>query len=218
MYHKRKTFVLDHVKDHAAIYSFMIILFLTGVIFGAIIVNSMTFVQKQDLFFYLERFFGQISDGQTIENSTIFKESFFYHVKYLLLLFVLGLSVIGLPIVWILLFSKGLVIGFSVGFIVNQLASQDLFLQGLFLSSLSIAPQNLVIIPIYLVAGSLSMIFSLTLLRKLFSRTVSFPILQPLGKYAMVFTVLIGLSFIPALLEAFVANEAMESMIRSYYE
>ncbi len=36
---------------------FMIILFLTGITFGAFIVNSMHFVQKQDLFFYLERFF-----------------------------------------------------------------------------------------------------------------------------------------------------------------
>lgn len=81
------------------------------------------------------------------------------------MLFVLGLSVIGLPAVWILLFLKGMVVGFSVGFIVNQLE-----MKGLFLAALSIAPQNLLVIPIYIVAGSLSMIFSLTLLGKLFSR------------------------------------------------
>lgn len=38
----------NHVKTHATIYLFMIILFLTGIVFGAIIVNSMNFVQKQD--------------------------------------------------------------------------------------------------------------------------------------------------------------------------
>src|SRR5699024_765910 len=103
-----------------------------------------------------------------------FNSSLFYHMKYLLLLFILGLSVIGLPVVWILLFFKGLVVGFSVGFIVSQLG-----IKGLLLAALSIAPQNLIIIPIYIVAGSLAMIFSLTLLSKLFSRRMAQPILQP---------------------------------------
>src|SRR5699024_8498840 len=161
---------------------------------------------------YLERFFGQVSDNQHIENKEILKDSFFYHAKYLLLLFILGLSVIGLPVVWILLFLKGLVVGFSVGFIVNQLG-----LKGLLLASLSIAPQNFLIIPIYIIAGSLSMIFSLTLIRKLFSRKYSRPVLQPFGQYIMVFSLLLVFSFLAAILEAYVANEAMASLIKSLY-
>lgn len=165
-----KGLVMNHLKKHVTIYIFMAILFLTGVIFGAIIVNSMNFIQKQDLFFYLERFFGQVENKQKIEHVDILKSSFFYHAKYLLLLFILGLSVIGLPIIWILLFLKGLVVGFSVGFIVNQLG-----FKGLLLASFSIAPQNILIIPVYIIAGSLSMIFSLTLLEKLFSNKISQP-------------------------------------------
>src|SRR5699024_2644149 len=106
MYTKRIQ-IENHIREHATIYVFMIILFLTGVIFGAIIVNSMSFVQKQDLFFYLERFFDQMMNDQKIDNSSILTSSFFYHIRYLLLLFILGLSVIGLPLVWILLFLKG---------------------------------------------------------------------------------------------------------------
>src|SRR5699024_931374 len=208
----KKLPITGHVKNYATIYIFMVILFLTGVIFGAIIVNSMSFVQKQDLFFYLERFFGQLIDAGYIENSEILKSSFLYHMKYLLLLFVLGLSVIGLPVVWILLFLIGLVVGFSVGFIVNQLG-----LKGLLLASLSIDPQNFLIIPIYIIAGSLSMIFSLTLIRKLFSRKYSRPVLQPFGQYIMVFSLLLVFSFLAAILEAYVANEAMASLIKSLY-
>lgn len=194
------------------IYVFMIILFLTGIIFGAVIVNSMNFVQKQDLFFYLEQFFGKIDNEQKISNGEILKSSFFYHAKYLLLLFFLGLSVIGLPIIWILLFLKGVVIGFSVGFIVNQLG-----LKGLLLASVSIAPQNFIIIPVYIVAGSLSMIFSLILLGKLFTQRVSQPVLQPLGRYMTMFFILLTISFLAAAIEAFVANEAMQSLIKSFY-
>lgn len=210
---QNKTLLVDHVKKYATIYLFMLVLFLTGVIFGAVIVNSMNFVQKQDLFFYLERFFEKIAGSQEIDNGEILKNSFFYHAKYLLLLFILGLSVIGLPIIWVLLFLKGLVVGFSVGFIVNQLG-----LKGLFLASLSIAPQNVIVIPIYLIAGSLSMIFSLTLLNKLFSRRLSRPILQPLSRYAIVFTLLLAGALLAALMEAYVSNEAMESLIGRFYK
>lgn len=210
--YKNRFLILEHVKNHATIYLFMIILFLTGIIFGAVIVNSMDFIQKQDLFFYLERFFKQITEGVTINNIEIFWESFSYHAKYLLLLFILGLSVIGLPIVWVLLFIKGLVVGFSVGFIVNQLGWK-----GLLLASLSIAPQNIIIIPVYIIAGSLSMIFSLTLLAKLFSRRNNQQILQPLARYSTIFVILLAVSLLAALMEGFVANKAMEELIKSFY-
>lgn len=209
MYHIKSQFI-NHLKEFTTVYIFMVILFLTGIIFGSIIVNSMNFVQKQDLYFYLERYFGQVAEGDNIESITILMRSFFYHSKYLLLLFVLGLSVIGLPVVWVLLFLKGLVVGFSVGFIVNQLG-----LKGLLLAAISIAPQNLLIIPVYIIAGSLSMVFSLILLRKLFTYKISQPILQPFGRYLVFFLFLLAVSFVAAILEAFVANEAMQTFIKS---
>lgn len=158
MYYRTKKTIIDHLREQATIYIFMIVLFLTGIIFGAVIVNSMNFIQKQELFFYVERFFQQMLEGQETQNQALFKESFFYHMKYLFLMFILGLSVIGLPLVWVLVYLKGLVVGFSVGFLVNQLG-----FDGLILASLAIAPQNIIAIPIYLIAGTLSMLFSLSI-------------------------------------------------------
>lgn len=207
--HSKRDLMLSHIREFSTIYLFMTMLFLTGIIFGAIMVNSMSFIQKQDLFFFLERYFGQIKTDQTLSHLDILKSSFLYHTRYLLFLFILGLSILGLPIVWIILFLKGLVVGFSVGFIVNQLG-----FNGLILAALSIAPQNIFIIPIYIIAGSLSMIFSLTLLGKLFSRRPSQPIFQPFGRYMMVFTILWACSFLAAFIEAFVANEVMQAFIK----
>ncbi|MFC2948249.1 stage II sporulation protein M [Virgibacillus sediminis] len=211
--YKNRMLTINHFKEHATIYLFMTILFLTGIIFGAILVNSMSFVQKQDLFFYMERFFGQIIDGQQMANTEILRNSLSYHLKYLLLLFLLGLSVIGLPAVWVLLFAKGMMVGFSVGFIVNQLGTE-----GMLLASLAIAPQNILIIPVYIAAGSVSMIFSLTLLGKLFTRKISQPVFQPFGRYMFFFLCLLGVAFLAAVLEAYVANEAMEAWIKSLYQ
>src|SRR5690625_444944 len=207
-----KNIFINHLREHITIYTFMVILFITGIIFGAIIVNSMNFIQKQDLFFHLEQFFGQIATQKIMTHSDIFKQCFFYHLKYLLFLFILGISIIGLPLIWILLFLKGLVIGFTVGFIVNQLG-----MNGLLLAILSVAPQNLLIVPIYIGASSLAMIFSLILLEKLFAKRISQSIMHPLGKYLSSYAMLIIVTVIAALLEAFVAHEAMQSFIRTIY-
>lgn len=208
----KKNLLINHVKDNMTIYIFMVTLFLTGVIFGAITVNSMNFIQKQDLFFHLDRYFNQINGEETIASTDILKRSFFFHLKYLFLLFILGLTIIGLPIVWILVFVKGLVIGFSVGFIVNQLGGK-----GLLLASVAIAPQNIIIIPIYIVAGSLSMIFSLALLNKLFGRPISHSLGRPFFQYTAVFLLLIIIAFGGSVIETFLSNEAFKSILKTSY-
>lgn len=208
----QKNAVIEHVKENMTVYIFMITLFLTGIIFGAITVNSMSFVQKQDLFFHLDRYFVQLNGEEEIASKDILKRSFFFHVKYLFLLFILGLTIIGIPVVWILIFMKGLVIGFSVGFIVNQLGGK-----GLLIATLAIAPQNIIIIPVYIFAGSLSMIFSLSLLYKLFGRSLSYSIGRPFLQYSFYFAILLILAFGSSLIETFVANEAFKVVIKSTY-
>src|SRR5690606_186698 len=155
------------ISEYSSIYLFMFILFLVGIVFGAVVVNSMSFIQKQDLLFYLQQFFGHVQEGTLIRGFDLFQSSLFYHIKYISFIFILGLSIIGIPIIWIFIFMKGVVIGFSVGFLVNQIEWQ-----GFFVAITSIAPQNLFIIPAYIIAGSFAMIFSLHLIRKLFSSRI----------------------------------------------
>jgi len=205
-----QTNLQHHVKEHIHVYVFMTILLLTGVIFGAIIVNSMSFVQKEDLYFQLDRYFHMANTENPIAYTDIVKRSFFFHMKYLLLLCLLGLTIIGLPVVWILVFIKGLVIGFSVGFIVNQLG-----LKGLLLATLSIAPQNMIIIPIYIIAASLAMIFSLRLIHKLFGRSYTKSIRKPFLQYISVFPILLTCALGGSLIETFVSNEAFKAVLKT---
>lgn len=202
--------IWNHVKEHVMIYLFMLVLFITGIIFGAITVNSMTFIQKQDLFFHLERYMTQVNAEEAVHSKDILKRSFFFHVKYLALFFLLGITIIGVPVIWLLIFIKGVVIGFSVGFIVNQLGTK-----GLLLATLSIAPQNMLTIPIYIFAGSLSMILSLTLCYKLIGRTVTRSLKQPFIQYCYAFIVLIIGALGSSLIETFVANEAFKALLKT---
>ncbi|MCG2963455.1 stage II sporulation protein M, partial [Escherichia coli] len=65
--------------------------------------------------------------------------------------------------VLILLFIKGMVIGFTVGFLVNRMG-----LSGFALSFVSVMPQNIFLIPAFLILTTASVAFSLKLIRQQF--------------------------------------------------
>ncbi|RWZ60197.1 stage II sporulation protein M [Halobacillus fulvus] len=206
--------IKNDLKAHTNLLVFIFVLFIMGMVFGAIIVNSMNFVQKQDLFFYLSQFFEQsLTPGGGSRGAALWKDSILYHLKYMILLFLLGISVIGMPVITVLLFIKGLVIGFSVGFLVNQMGWY-----GLLISSVSIAPQNILIIPVYLLAGSLALIFSLTLCKQLFIRRVHQPLLQVFLRYSLWFACLFAVLLPASMIEVFFSNTALEYVLEWIYK
>ncbi|MFC4404289.1 stage II sporulation protein M [Gracilibacillus xinjiangensis] len=208
---KKRNIIVNHLNQYYTIYIFTVILFLTGIIFGAIIVNSMSFIQKQDLYFYLENFFLNFLHDDNIVQTDLFKNAMLYHIQFLALLFFLGLAVIGLPIIWVLLFVKGVAVGFTVGYFVNQLG-----LKGLMLSFSSIAAQNMVIIPIYIIASAFAMIFSFTLLQSIFSKRYKIPVIQVFYRYIGLFFILTVGATIAAGLESVISYKSMQ-MISDYF-
>lgn len=207
---KYQAMVIEHFRTNMSVYLFMATLLVTGIVFGAIIVNSMSFVQKQDLFFHIEQFFSRMITGEPIVHKDILIKSFFTHWQYLIVLFLLGLTIIGIPFIWLFIFLKGLAIGFSVGFMVNQLG-----FKGLFMATVSIAPQNMLIIPVYLLAGSLSMLFSLLLFRKITSKDSRLSLRLPLIQYVTAFVLFFALAFLASLIETFISYEAVKIAIKT---
>ncbi|WP_017472246.1 stage II sporulation protein M [Amphibacillus jilinensis] len=193
-----------HLQNHHLSYFFICILFLMGLIFGAIIVITMHFSQKQDLLFYFNQYISQI-DRALASSHELFKTALLTHVQYLLIFFLLGLSIIGLPAIWIMIFVKGTFIGFSVGFFVNQYG-----IRGLLLSTAAILPQNLIVIPVYLLAGAIAMIFSSQLLKRLLARRLSRFTFQPFVQYCLIFIGFCFLSAIAALIESYVTTYLIE--------
>jgi stage II sporulation protein M len=162
------TMMKQHLKEHSSIYLFVFVLFLMGVIFGAIIVNSMNISQKEDLYYYLNRFFGQVAEGKVASSADMFQQSFFHNLKYLGLMWILGISIIGLPVILVMLFIKGMVVGFTVGFLVNQLG-----LKGFLLSFVTVLPQNVLLIPAFIIMCSVAISFTLKIVKQLFVKKTS---------------------------------------------
>lgn len=170
-----------YVREHQSLYLFAIVLFTMGIIFGAIIVNSLALPQKQELFGFLQYFFTNINQKGITEPNLHFQQAFGHYLKTVGIMWMLGLSIIGLPMILLLLFIKGIVIGFTVGFLVNQLQWQ-----GLTFSLMGVLPQNMLVVPALIIVGVSGISFSIRLIktRLINKRDVIFP-------YFMSYTVLV---------------------------
>ncbi|MEH7178618.1 stage II sporulation protein M [Neobacillus vireti] len=205
-----QTDAASYFREHSSIFLFIVILFLMGVIFGAIVVNSMSITQKEDLFYYLSQFFGQIQNGKVAENNDLFAQSFLHNSKFIGLIWILGISIIGLPVILIVLFIKGLVVGFTVGFLVSQLG-----IKGFLLAFVSILPQNLIIIPVFIMMAAFSVIFSLRMIKKQFFKKYGQPILPFFKNYIVSFVVAVVLISAASGVEAYVSPWLMKTMMGS---
>lgn len=203
-----KTAIMMHVKEHISLYLFTFVLFLMGVVFGAIVVNSLNLTQKQDLIMYLNQFFGVVNKGELADSTAMFKQSFLHNTKYTGLMWILGLSIIGLPVILVLLFLKGIVVGFTVGFLVNQLGWQ-----GFLLAFVSVVPQNLILIPTVLFMATVAVAFSLNLIRQLFLKRNQEAFFPAFLRYAFsIVLVMVTIAFASGF-EAYLSPPLMKSVV-----
>ncbi len=196
-----------YMREHQSLFLFTIVLFTMGVIFGAVIVNSLALSQKQELLVFLQYFFNNMNQHGIPEPSAHFQQAFGHYLKTVGIMWVLGLSIIGLPMILLLLFIKGVVVGFTVGFLVNQLQWQ-----GVTFSLLGVLPQNMLVVPALLIVGVSGIAFSLRLIktRLVTKRDVIIP--HFMTYTALVVTMLAVLT-VAAMFETFISPKLMQYVI-----
>ncbi|QYY43755.1 stage II sporulation protein M [Aneurinibacillus thermoaerophilus] len=155
----------QNVRENSSLYLFTIVLFIMGVGFGAVVVNSLGMTQKQELFMYVSQFFHELTNDDITDPLRSFQSSLGHYLKYIGFMWILGLSIIGLPLILIMVFLKGVVVGFTVGFLVNQLQWK-----GLYFAAVSVLPQNLLVIPAMIIVATAGISFSLHLIQSRFMK------------------------------------------------
>lgn len=140
------------------------------------------------------------------QAASTFWDSVSLHLKWVGLIWVCGLSVIGLPGILVLNFLKGVLIGFSVGYMVGQYSWK-----GLLFSLVSVAPHNLLVIPILLVCSVAAMTFSIHMIKtKILATRPSDGMLRPLLSYAGLTAVMMVLLIGSASFETWVTPVMMQ--------
>lgn len=154
--------VLDHVRRHAGVYVFLTILFGMGVAFGALAVGALDATQRLELSQYLDFFLQTLDDpGSATPAGAVFRQALSSNWRTAGFIVLLGLTVVGVPLVPAIVFLRGFIVGFSVGFL---LASRGW--QGMAISLLAVVPQNLLIVPAVVGLSAAALVFAGGFLRR----------------------------------------------------
>lgn len=138
---------------------FVLVIFVTGICFGAFAVKTVGYEINQSLFQFFNSF---IKDYNKIEydKSSLVSNSVKFNLLNIIIFWLLGCTVFLVFLIPILLFFKGFVLGFTVGFLISQYD-----MQGLLISVVSVFPQNIFIIPSFILAGAVGISFSLDIIK-----------------------------------------------------
>ncbi|GAB6929899.1 stage II sporulation protein M [Paenibacillus sp. JCM 10914] len=191
-------------KDQTTLYVFVAVLFLVGVLFGALMVNALSLEQQQEMARYLNHFFVNVQDGGEAMSQSSFWSIAALHMKWVGLIWILGMSVIGLPGILILDFLKGVLIGFTVGYLVGQYSWK-----GLLFALVSIAPQNLLIIPVLMICSVAAISFSLYIIRTRLIMNKGGSIVKPFVSYSLMTLFMVLLTLGVASFETWVSPAMM---------
>lgn len=153
-------FVIAYVRRHAGLILILVGALVAGIVAGALLAGSVTSHDRLALAQDVQRL---VSGGDDASFVDLLKLSLPRYLGLAGLLWLLGVTVVGFVGVPFVLFWRGVVTGFGVGFLIDILGWQ-----GLVLSLAVIVPQNVIALTALLLAGSAAVSFSIGLWQRRF--------------------------------------------------
>ena len=111
----RREAVIRYIEDRIFIFLLVTLIFITGIIGGAVAVNGLREGQKLELTQYLHLFFKGLRESQpAVELAPAGRSSFHLKTSFL---FFSSVQCHRRPAILFLVFTKGFILGFTAGFI-----------------------------------------------------------------------------------------------------
>lgn len=192
----------NYLKKHWPVLLFISLLYLVGIIFGSLGVKALSPQQAGDLSTYFDLFLTKLKSIPLTGDGA--GETVMDQLKIIVAIYLLGLSIIGIPLVLVLIFTKGFILGFTVGFLIQEKATK-----GILFVILSILPQNLLAIPALLLGGVGALSFALLLVKRRLGQR-SIPLGPQFAGYTFLMILLAALTAGAGLTEAYITPVFMK--------
>lgn len=196
---KIKRWLYRHYQNNFFVYFIISLLFILGVLAGAITIKIIGPEKNNDVMLFLNSLFKAI-DNNSLNSISIFKQSLIDNYKAILILWISGILYLGIIVSPAIMLFRGFALGFSVGFFVYEYG-----LKGFLFSILGIFPQNLIIIPGIISIASVSMAFSLSSMKKKKIRLKNNTRLSQIVDYSLIILAFSSVIFIGSIIEAYIA-------------
>ncbi|MFW6270221.1 MAG: stage II sporulation protein M [Bacillota bacterium] len=147
-----------YLENRFPLLVFVCLILILGIGFGAYAVRSVNYSVQQELFNYFNNFLDDFQE-MDYEKIDLLSESIKFNLLNIFIMWLLGLSVIIIPLVPILIFIKGFVLGFTTGFLISQFS-----LKGILIAIITVFPQNIIVIPCFILGGLTATGFSIKII------------------------------------------------------
>lgn len=197
------------VRNRLPLLTFVVVIFILGIGFGAIAVKTLEYSVKNNLFNYFNDFMKGL-EGLEYNQKSLVSESIKFNLLNIFIIWAFGLSVIIMPLITVMIFFKGFVLGFTVGFLVSEYSYK-----GIFVALAAIFPQNVLIIPAYILAAVIGIYFSVRIIKYYRGRErLNF---QDFITYTMEIVLLAGILLGGSLIETYASPFLFKLVLRLIY-
>lgn len=186
----------DYLRRNLMPYVVSTVILVMGIVFGAIAIHALADVRRAELARYLSAFFQEFGSQGAAPPSLVARGAILANLKTLGIIWLLAVSVIGIPGVLVALFARGFVIGFTVGFLVDELGWK-----GIGFATVAVLPHNLLVIPALIAASASGLTFAWTVVRNRLAgvrESAYYPFVASTAISLVAVLVLVAASFVQA--------------------
>jgi stage II sporulation protein M len=185
------------------LYLFLLLIFIIGVIFGSIFITILDEQDKASVLSQIGDFFSKIKSNK-FDFAEVFKNSAISNLLYIALVFILGISIIGIPIVIIMLFLKGFMIGFSIASIIAKYK-----MIGLLGAITYIFPHIILSVIVIFIISYYALKISFSILKSVMEKkTINFS--EIINRYSVIMLIGVIVMVISSLIETFISPYIMK--------
>jgi stage II sporulation protein M len=195
-----------HIKEHLLAWILLFLIFSCGLFIGFSSPNHLNATDANQITVLIDNLIKNIP-GMQIDNISEFKNSLFFNGGLVLAIWFLGASIIGAPLVLPILFYKGFTLGFSIGLLFANNA-----VNGFIIVLLTIVPQNIILLPTFLLATYWAISFAASMFRKKDSSGKSF--FHHFCRYTTYFLLIFAAVIAAAFLQGYVAP----ALLKMFFE
>ena len=175
------------------------ILIILGLLFGSLYITILENNEKNTILNVVSNYFDTYKNINFSSKLDIFKHNFISYLVYFIIIWISGLCIIGLPIIFIMMFFKSFITGFSIAGIFVKYK-----IKGLIGILIYMFPSSIIILFLGAFLACYSSILSIKLVRESFTKKcLNFS--SFMGKYFFLLLICILVSVFCALFDAFIS-------------
>ena len=190
----------QELKKEKYKYIFLITIIIIGIISGIILSNVLSYNDKKEISIKIRDYLLNLKEGNNLNYLANFFNSLKTNYFYYLLIIIFSFSIIGIFLNPFLLYIKSIIIGFTLGIMINIYGYT-----GIILGIFSIFPHQIFNLIIYMVISYYGMILSIKLFRLLFFKE-QFNIITFRKKYIKIMILGIILLLVSSIYETFLGD------------